>query len=59
MPTPIVSDGREPLPPDLTGVEAQKVSPDHHWRVKCNSQWRPTSLTLCPPDLPGSDSSTR
>eukprot|EP00965_Chrysotila_dentata_P122211 4040567-Pleurochrysis_carterae.AAC.1 len=34
VPTPIVSDGREPLPLDSTGVEAQKESADHQCRVQ-------------------------
>eukprot|EP00965_Chrysotila_dentata_P032194 1073754-Pleurochrysis_carterae.AAC.1 len=54
MPTPIVSDGRESLPSDLTGVEAQKeFTTDYQWRVQIGQSMKTSSLTLCPPDLPG------
>eukprot|EP00965_Chrysotila_dentata_P020388 675543-Pleurochrysis_carterae.AAC.1 len=52
MPTPLVSDGREPLPSDSNGVEAHKESRKTTLGVSSQTAF------ARPPDLPGSGSST-
>eukprot|EP00965_Chrysotila_dentata_P084248 2782257-Pleurochrysis_carterae.AAC.1 len=60
MPIPLVSDGRELLPSDSNGAGAQKESRKLTFGVSSDdSLWYQSSLKLCPPDLPGSGSSTK